>query len=63
MNNRQFGIVLIIVGIALVIWGYNIYDSAGSQVSMAQNGDAPLEAWAAMIGGAVYAAFGYFKLK
>ena len=63
MNNRQIGVVLIIIGIALVIWGYNIYDSAGSQVSRALSGDAPLEAWATMIGGAVCAAFGFFKLK
>jgi len=63
MNNKQIGIVLIIVGIALAIWGYSIYDSAGSQVSRALSGDAPIEAWAAMVGGAVCAAFGFYKLK
>ena len=63
MNNKQIAIVLIIVGIALAIWGYNIYDSAGSQVSRALNGDAPIEAWAAMVGGVVCAAFGLYKLK
>jgi len=63
MNNKQIAIVLIIVGIALAIWGYNIYDSASSQVSRALSGDAPIEAWAAMIGGAVCAAFGFYKLK
>jgi len=63
MNHKQIAIVLIIVGIALAIWGYNIYDSAGSQVSRALSGDAPIEAWAAMIGGAVCAAFGFYKLK
>ncbi len=63
MNNRQIGIVLIIVGVALAIWGYNIYDSAGSQVSRALSGDTPIEAWAAMIGGAVFIVFGFLKLK
>ncbi len=63
MNNKQIAIVLIIVGIALAIWGYNIYDSAGSQVSRALSGDAPIEAWAAMIGGAVCATIGFYKLK
>lgn len=63
MNNKQIAIVLIIVGIALAIWGYNIYDSASAQVSRALSGDAPIEAWAAMIGGAVCAAFGFYKLK
>jgi hypothetical protein len=63
MNNRQIGIVLIIAGVALALWGYNIYDSAGTQVSRALSGDAPIEAWAAMIGGAVCATFGFYKLK
>jgi len=44
MNNKIIGIILIITGVALSIWGYNIYDSAGSQVSRALSGDAPLEA-------------------
>jgi hypothetical protein len=30
MNNKIIGIVLIIVGVALTAWSYNIYDSAGS---------------------------------
>lgn len=63
MNNKLIGIVLIIAGIALAVWGYNIYDSASSQVSRALSGDAPIEAWAAMIGGAICAAIGFFKLK
>jgi hypothetical protein len=63
MNNKLIAIILIIVGVALAIWGYNIYDSAGSQVSRALSGDAPLEAWAGMIGGAVCVAFGIYKVK
>jgi uncharacterized membrane protein YidH (DUF202 family) len=63
MNNKFIGIILIIVGVALAVWGYNIYDSAGSQVSRALSGDAPIEAWAGMIGGAICVAIGVFKLK
>jgi TRAP-type C4-dicarboxylate transport system permease small subunit len=63
MNNKYIGITLIIAGIALAIWGYEIYDSAGSQVSRALSGDAPIEAWAGMIGGAVCAAVGIYKIK
>jgi uncharacterized membrane protein YidH (DUF202 family) len=63
MNNKYIGIILIIVGVALAIWGYDIYDSAGSQVSRALSGDAPIEAWAGMIGGAVCAAVGIYKIK
>lgn len=62
-NNKIIGIVLIIAGVALAIWGYNIYDSAGSQLSRAFSGDAPIEAWAAMIGGVVCVALGITRLK
>jgi len=63
MNNKVIGIVFIVVGIALAVWGYNIYDSAGSQVSRALSGDAPIEAWAGMVGGAISIVFGIFKIK
>lgn len=63
MNNKMIGIVLIIVGIALAAWGFNIYDSAGSHVSRAFSGDAPIEAWAGMVGGAICIALGVFKIK
>ena len=63
MNNKIIGIVLIVLGIALALWGYNIYDSASSQVTLALNGDAPIEAWAGMVGGAIAALIGITKLK
>jgi len=63
MNNKYIGIILIIIGVALAIWGYNIYDSASSHVSRALSGDAPIEAWAGMIGGAICVVIGIFKVK
>jgi hypothetical protein len=63
MNNKIIGIILIVAGTALAIWGYNIYDAASSQVSRAFNGDTPIEAWLGMIGGAVSMLFGIIKLK
>ena len=63
MNNKILGIVLIIVGVALTIWGYNIYDSAGSQVSRAFSGDAPIEAYAGMVGGIICVVIGVIKVK
>jgi len=63
MNNKIIGIVLIVVGVALAAWGYNIFDSAGSQVSRAFSGDAPIEAWAGMVGGAICIVFGILKVK
>ena len=63
MNNKIIGIVLIIAGVALAFWGYNIYDSAGSQVSRALSGDIPIEAWAGLVGGAICLVIGIYKLK
>ncbi len=63
MKNKQIGIVLIIVGIALIVWGYNIYDSAGAQIGRALGGNVPAKAWIGMVGGAICAALGIFKLK
>jgi len=63
MTNKYLGIVLIAVGVALAVWGYNIYESAGSKVTRAFSGDAPIEAWAGMVGGAICILIGALKLK
>ena len=63
MNNKIIGIVLVIAGIFLALWGYNIYDAASSQVTRAINGDTPIEAWAGMAGGIIAVLIGITKLK
>lgn len=63
MNRKVIGIIFIIAGTALAMWGYNIYDSASSQFSRALSGDAPLEAWFGMVGGAIAVIIGITRLK
>ena len=63
MNNKIIGIVLVVAGVALTLWGYNIYDSASSQIGRALNGDTPIEAWAGMVGGVISVLVGITKLK
>jgi len=63
MNNKIIGIVLIILGVAFAMWGYNIYDSASSQLSRAFNGDTPIKAWAGMVGGVLAVLIGITRLK
>jgi uncharacterized membrane protein YidH (DUF202 family) len=63
MNKKIIGIILIVVGVTLALWGYNIFDSASSQISRAFSGDAPIEAWLGMPGGAICIAIGITKLR
>jgi hypothetical protein len=63
MNNKLFGFVLIVVGVALALWGYDVFDSAGSQISRALSGDTPIEAWLGMVGGVICIAIGLGKLR
>ena len=63
MNNKLLGIVLIAVGVALALWGYNVFDSAGAQISRAFSGDTPIEAWLGMVGGVICIAVGIGKLR
>ncbi|SHE91463.1 Protein of unknown function [Microbulbifer donghaiensis] len=63
MNNKIIGIGLIMAGVALGIWGYDIYDSASSQITRALSGDTPIEAWGGMIGGAICLFIGIAKVK
>ena len=63
MKSKYIGIVLIVLGIALAAWGYNIYDSAGTQISRAISGEVPLKAWAGMVIGAISIVIGVLKIK
>ena len=63
MSNKIVGIILIIIGAALALWGYNVYEAAGSEIDRALTGDTPIEAWLGMVGGAICAAIGLFRLK
>jgi len=63
MSSKIIGVILITVGVALAIWGYNIYESVGSQVSRTFSGNAPLEAWAGMVGGVICVVIGISRLK
>jgi uncharacterized membrane protein YidH (DUF202 family) len=63
MNRKYIGVILIVIGAALVAWGYNVYDSAGSQFSRAFSGNAPMEAWLGLVGGAICVVIGILKVK
>lgn len=63
MDNKTVGIVFIIIGVALIFWGYSVYDSVASQIGRTLSGDTPIEAWAGMIGGIICVVIGIRKVK
>ncbi|WP_417597509.1 DUF3185 family protein [Oceanospirillum sp.] len=62
-NGKIIGIALIIIGVALAFWGYDVYDSASSQLTRAVSGDTPVEAYAGMAGGLLCVLIGIMKVK
>ena len=63
MNKRYIGIALIVIGVALAVWGYNVYNSVGSQLSRAFSGEVPVKAWIGMVGGAICVIIGVLRVK
>ena len=62
MDSKILGIILLVGGVLLCLWGYNSYDSVGSSMSRSFGGDAPAEAWVALIGGGVSILIGIKKI-
>ncbi|WP_100656977.1 DUF3185 family protein [Alteromonas flava] len=63
MDKKLIGLIFIVVGIGLTVWGYNVYDSVSSEISRTFSGDTPIEAWLGMGGGAICIMIGLTRLK
>ena len=62
MNKSTIAIAMLIAGIALLIWGYNMSGAFDSKVSRVFTGSPTDKAMWTMIGGAVLAIAGAFQL-
>ena len=62
MNKKIIGLVLLIAGIGLLIWGYNISQSVSGQLSQTFSGSPGDKAMIMYIAGAICAAIGIFTL-
>lgn len=62
MNAKMTGIVLLVIGIVLLGWGYNISQSVSSQFSQAFSGSPSDKALYLYIAGGICAALGIFKI-
>ncbi len=61
MIKKQTGILFIVVGLALIFWGYNIAGSFSGQFSSAFTGSPGDKAMALYIIGGILAAVGLFR--
>ena len=56
------GLVLLVIGLGLAFWGYQMSNSVGSQINELVNGSPANQVMYRYIGGAVCAAIGLFLL-
>ncbi|AOE49558.1 DUF3185 family protein [Kangiella sediminilitoris] len=62
MNKKIFGVVLLVVGIALFFWGYNMSQSIGEEVRETLTGSFSDKATWLMIGGGAVGLIGLLQL-
>ena len=61
--NKQIGLILLIVGIALLIWGVSMTDSFQSRVSRAFTGSPTDKTVTVLIAGGICTALGAYQLS
>jgi hypothetical protein len=61
-NKMMLGVILLVVGIGLAIWGYQLSGSVGSHLTKAISGSHTDKVMMMYIGGAVSAIVGLFML-
>jgi hypothetical protein len=57
---KAVGLALIVIGVGLILWGYQLSDSIGSQLTETLSGSMPDEVMVRYIGGAVSLVVGLF---
>ena len=59
---KAIGVACLVVGVMLLVWGYNISQTVGSQVKEAITGSPTDRSMYFYIGGAVLSIFGFFRI-
>lgn len=59
--NRIMGAILIVLGVFLILWGYDTYSSPATQLSRSLGGTMPLQVWVGIIAGIMNLFVGYRK--
>jgi hypothetical protein len=61
-KSKMIGIVLLVVGVALLAWGFDIYGAFGSKLTRAVSGDISNKALGLFIIGGICSGLGVYKL-
>jgi len=61
-DSKMISIVLLVVGIALLVWGFDVYGAFGSKMSRAISGDIPNKALALFVIGGICSGLGVYKI-
>jgi hypothetical protein len=61
-NSKTIGIVLLVVGVALLVWGFDIYGAFGSKLTRAVSGDISNKALGLFIIGGICSGLGVYKI-
>ena len=62
MNAKTIGIILLVVGVVLLGWGYSVSQSVSSQFSSAFSGSPSDKAMYLFIAGGICSALGVFQI-
>lgn len=62
-NSKMIGIVLLVVGVVLLAWGFDVYGAFGSKLSRGLSGDIPEKALALFVIGGICFGLGAYKIK
>jgi hypothetical protein len=60
--NKPIGVILLIVGICLLIWGFNLYGAFSSRIVRAFTGAPPDKTVTILIAGGACTALGIYQL-
>jgi len=61
--NKQTGLILLVVGVALLIWGISMTDSFQSKISRAFTGSPTDKTMTVLIAGGICTALGAYQLS
>ncbi len=62
IDQKQIAIILLIIGIGLLVWGFQLYGGFGEKLSRSVGGASSNQTMLILIGGAACTALGAFRL-